>query len=57
MPWKYILNIRLNNEIVYKRDMDENKISYLKKDEGSMYKNDINYEILPVEVLKNARKY
>lgn len=56
MPWKHILNIRINNTVIYKRDKNL-KDSYCSKDDkDSMYKNDINYEILPVEVLKHARK-
>ena len=56
MPWKHILNIRINNTVIYKRDKNLNDSYCLKDDKDSMYKNDINYEILPVEVLKHARK-
>lgn len=56
MPWKHILNIRINNTVIYKRDKNIKDSHCLKNDEDSMYKNDINYEILPVEVLKHARK-
>lgn len=56
MPWKHILNIRINNTVIYKRDKNLNDSYCLKDDKDSMYKNDINYEILPVEVFKHARK-
>ena len=56
MPRKHILNIRINNTVIYKRDKNLNDSYCLKDDKDSMYKNDINYEILPVEVLKHARK-
>jgi hypothetical protein len=47
MPWKYILNIRLDNDVVYKRDIDEKEICIQKKEKELGYKNDINCELLP----------
>ena len=46
MPWKYILNIRLDNDVVYKRDIDEKEICILDKDKSLLDKNTIDCEIL-----------
>ncbi|WP_182629445.1 hypothetical protein [Clostridium chromiireducens] len=57
MPWKYILKVRLNNEIVYKRDIDEKENSIEKNDGELSSINNANYETLAnVEVLKHGRK-
>jgi len=57
MPWKYILKIKLDNDIVYKRDIDENENCILDKDKNSLDKNTIDCEILSsMEVSKYARK-
>ena len=57
MPWKYILKVRLNNEIVYKRDIDEKENSIEKNDGELSSINNGNYETLAnVEVLKHGRK-
>lgn len=54
MPWEHILKIRINNTVIYNRD-DNPKDSYsLDTDSNSMYKNDIDYKILQLEVLKHA---
>lgn len=43
MPWEYILNIRLNKKIVYKREVDDkNSISI--SDKSSLDKNNYNGE-------------
>jgi hypothetical protein len=57
MPWKYILNIRLDNDVVYKRDIDE-KESFTQQKVEELYSiNNSNYETLAnVEVLKHGRK-
>ena len=57
MLWNYILNIRLNDNVIYKRDLHEDEISPLDDDKLILDKNDLNCEILSdVEVLKHARK-
>lgn len=57
MPWKYILNIKLDNDIIYKRDIDEKENCILDKDKSLLDKNTIDCEILSnVEVLKHGRK-
>ena len=57
MPWKYILKIRLNNNVVYKSDIDEKEICIEKKDTELCSINNENYETLAnVEVLKHGRK-
>jgi hypothetical protein len=57
MPWKYILNIRLDNDVIYKRDIYEKENCILDKDKNLLDKNTIDCEILSnVEVLKHARK-
>ncbi|MFW2491413.1 hypothetical protein ACN077_23080 [Clostridium chromiireducens] len=57
MPWKYILKVRLNNEIVYKRDIDETKTCESDKDKTLLDKTTIDCEILSnMEVSKHARK-
>lgn len=43
MPWEYILNIRLNNKIVYKKELDDNN-SICISDECSLDKNNFNDE-------------
>jgi len=56
MPWKYILNIRLDNNVVYKRDIDKKENCILDQDKSLLDKTTIDCEILSnVEVLKNAR--
>ena len=58
MPWKYILNIRLNEEIVYKRDSEENYIYISDKSKSSLDKINCNGEILyNMEVNDNARQH
>ena len=57
MLWKYILKIRLNNEIVYKRDIGENENFIHKNDEELSSINNANCEtIANVEVLKHGRR-
>jgi len=57
MPWKYILNIRLDNDVVYKRDIDEKETCILDKNKSLLDKNTIDCEILSnMEVSKYARK-
>ena len=57
MPWKYILNIRLDNNIIYKRDIDKKENCILDQDKSLLDKTTIDCEILSnVEVLKHARK-
>ena len=52
MPWKYILNIRLDDNVVYKRYLYEDEMCIQNNEKELGYKNDINYELLPnVEVL------
>lgn len=57
MPWKYILKIRIDNRVVYKRDIDE-KETFIQKNNGELSSiNNITYEILTnAEVLKHGRK-
>ena len=51
MPWKYILNIKLDDNVIYKRDFKEKEMSIENEENELGYKNDINCEILPnVEV-------
>lgn len=45
MPWEYILNIRLNNEIVYKKEIDDNS-SICISGESSFDKNNFNDETM-----------
>lgn len=47
MPWKYILNIKLDDNVVYKREIDENEIFLQNKEKESAYKNNLNCELLP----------
>ena len=47
MPWKYILNIRLDNDVIYKRDIDEKEMCIQNKEEELVYKNNISWELLP----------
>lgn len=57
MPWKYILNIRLNDNVIYKREIDEKETSSQEKVEELRSINNPNYETLAnVEVLKHGRK-
>ena len=52
MPWKYILNIKLDNNVVYEREIDEKEICLQNNEKELWYKNDMNCELLPnVEVL------
>jgi len=56
MPWKYILNIRLDDNVIYKRDLYEDEICVQNKEKELGYKNNVNCELLPnVEVTNNAR--
>ena len=34
MPWKYILSIRLDDNVIYKRDLDEEEILYRKREKN-----------------------
>lgn len=57
MPWKYILNIRLDNDVVYKRKIDEKENFIKEKDEELCSINNVNFETLAnVEVLIHGRK-
>ncbi|WP_160686215.1 hypothetical protein [Clostridium sp. C2-6-12] len=57
MPWKYILNIKLNNEIVYSRNINETVDYNSDKDKTLLDKATIDCEILSnMEVSKYARK-
>ncbi|WP_297430369.1 hypothetical protein [Clostridium sp.] len=57
MIWKHILNIRLDNDIVYKRDIDETENCKSDKDKALLDKTTIDCEILSnMEVSKYARK-
>ncbi|NOW07455.1 hypothetical protein OD350_26180 [Clostridium beijerinckii] len=57
MLWKYILKIRLNNEIVYMRDINKNENCLSNKDKNLLDKNTMDCEILTnMEVSKHARK-
>lgn len=56
MPWKYILNIRLDNEVIYKRDIEKKEDCILDKGKRLLDKNTIDCEILSnMEVSKHAR--
>jgi hypothetical protein len=58
MLWKYILKIRLNDEIVYMRDINKNENCLSNKDKNLLDKNTIDCEILTnMEVSKHARKH
>lgn len=58
MLWNYILNIRLGDNVIYKRDLNEDEISPLDDDKFILDKNDLNCEILSnVEVLKDISKH
>ncbi|GEP63121.1 hypothetical protein CBE01nite_08890 [Clostridium beijerinckii] len=57
MPWEYILKIKLDNDIVYKRDIDEKENLIQEKDEELYSINNASFEtIANVEVLKHGRK-
>ncbi|WP_171983652.1 hypothetical protein [Clostridium beijerinckii] len=57
MPWKYILSIRLDDNVIYKRDIHKNEIHIENIEEKLLDKNTIDCEILSnVEVLKHGRK-
>ncbi|EHI98100.1 hypothetical protein CDLVIII_1401 [Clostridium sp. DL-VIII] len=57
MLWEYILKIKLNNEIVYVKDIDKKELFIKKNDEELSSINNANYETLAnVEVLKHGRK-
>ncbi|WP_202117398.1 hypothetical protein [Clostridium chromiireducens] len=57
MLWEYILKIRLNNETVYIKDIDEKEFFTYENDEEFLSINNTNYETLAnVEVLKHGRK-
>jgi len=57
MPWKYILKIKVDNDIIYKRDIDEKGKFMQENDEDLSSINNANYEtIANVEVLKHGRK-
>jgi len=47
MPWKYILNIKLDNNVVYEREIDKKEICISDKEKELGYKNNINCELLP----------
>ena len=47
MPWEYILSIRIDNNVVYKRDVDEKEMCIQNKEEELVYKNNISCELLP----------
>lgn len=56
MPWKYILNIKLDDNVIYKRDLNENELCIQNKKIEIGDINILNCEILPnVEVTNNAR--
>lgn len=57
MPWKYILKIKVDNDIIYKRDIDEKGKLMQENNEDLSSINNANYETLAnVEVLKHGRK-
>lgn len=58
MLWEYILKIRVNNEIVYIRDINKNENCCISdKAKNLLDKNTIDCEILSnMEVSKYARK-
>ena len=47
MPWTYILNVKLDNVVIYNRDINEKEICIQNIEKELGYKNDINYELLP----------
>lgn len=56
MLWEYILKIRVNNEIVYLRDINKNENCISDKAKNLLDKNTIDREILSnMEVTNNAR--
>ncbi|MVX63618.1 hypothetical protein GKZ28_07910 [Clostridium chromiireducens] len=58
MPWKYILKIKVDNDVIYKRDIDENENCKLDKHINLLDKNTIDCEILSnMEVNNNARQH
>lgn len=57
MPWKHILSIRLNDNVIYKRENNKNEIYITNNEENLLDKNTIDCEILSnMEVSKYARK-
>jgi hypothetical protein len=43
MPWKYILKIKVDNDIIYKRDIDEKGKLMQENDEDLSSINNANY--------------
>jgi len=57
MPWKYILSVRLDDNVIYKRDIDNEEVFIDERVEELYSINNTNYETLAnVEVLKHGRK-
>ncbi len=57
MPWKYILSVRLDDNVIYKRDIDNEEVFIEERVEELYSINNTNYETLAnVEVLKHGRK-
>lgn len=57
MLWKYILRIRLNNNVIYEKDMNKGESFIQDKNKELSSINITNYETLAnVEVLKHGRK-
>lgn len=57
MIWNYILSIKVNDNVIYKKDTHEKKTTILNHDKKLLDKNSIDCEILSnMEVLKYARK-
>ena len=57
MLWKYILSVRLDDNVIYKRDIDNEEVFINERVEELYSINNTNYETLAnVEVLKHGRK-
>jgi len=57
MLWKYILSVRLDDNVIYKRDIDNEEVFIEERVEELYSINNTNYETLAnVEVLKHGRK-
>jgi len=57
MPWKYILSVRLDDNVIYKRHIDNEEVFIDERVEELYSINNTNYETLAnVEVLKHGRK-
>ena len=57
MPWKHILSVRLDDNVIYKRDIDNEEVFIDERVEELYSINNTNYETLAnVEVLKHGRK-